>query len=220
MAVSLLRGERDAGLRWDGRGKEVGMDTPDTAGTYWDSCLQARCPKSQFNKAMDCGTVHNRDWVHSTLLQTWLYLTLSINHMISRHLQFSWYLLFYFQVWCFLSLLIFLLCLPCTGTFLRHQLIVNRKRSCRWDFSFVTRVSLSLLSCCLWQDTGTFCQLLLGFLTNWVRSEKSSAVLQLVWVCTYLFIQISLMHLCCVTGGSWGASAQDNQHLSPVQYIH
>lgn len=219
MAASLPRGERDAGLRWDGRRKEVGMDTPETAGACWDSCLQARCPKPQFNKAMDCDTVHNRDWLHPTLLQTWLYLTLLINHMISRHFQFLWYLLFYFQVWCLLSLSVFLLCLPCTGIFLRHQLIVNRKRSCCWDFSFVTSFSfppqLLFVARC-WH----FLSASSGFLDKLgaFRKIKCSAP---VGVGVHVFIHPDITDaLVLCDGGSWGTSAQDNQHLSPVQYMH
>lgn len=175
---NLPLGERGADLRWDGGRRRWGwtlmrLQEPAETAASKQGVLSHCLTKTWTVTQSKTGT-------HSPLnpAPAWLYLALLINHMISRHLQFPWHLLFHFQVWCLLSPLIFLLCLPCTGIFLRQQLVVSRKWSCCWDFSFVTRVSLSLLSCCLWQDAGTFCQLLLGFLTNWVPSEKSSAVLQ------------------------------------------
>lgn len=59
-----------------------------------------------------------------------------------------------------------------------------------------------------------------GFLDKLGALRKIKCSAPVVWVCTYLSIQISLMYVCCMTEGSWGTSAQDNQHLSPVQYMH
>lgn len=48
------------------------------------------------------------------------------------------------------------------------------------------------------------------------RKIKCSAPIACVWLCTYLSIQLSLMHMYCVTGWSSGTSAQDSWHSSPV----
>lgn len=72
-----------------------------------------------------------------------------------------------------------------------------------WNFSFPPQL-LFVARC--WR----FLSASPGFLDKLVafRRIKCSAPIAWVWVCTYLSIQLSLMHMYCVTGWSWGTSAQ------------
>lgn len=47
-----------------------------------------------------------------------------------------------------------------------------------------------------------------GFLDRLVAFRRIKCSAPVAWVCTYLSIQLSLMHMYCVTGWSWGTSAQ------------